>query len=54
METATHLVRSQEISRKVAQLFKKRVELAQEHYKERVQTALKAAAAELTQRPLTI
>ena len=37
MDTGTQLVRTQEISKKVALLLQKRVSLAQQHYKERVQ-----------------
>src|SRR5256885_5955524 len=53
MDTVTQLIRSQEISKKVALLFQKRVSLAQERYRERVQKALSDVAADFMQRPLT-
>ena len=53
MDITTQLAHSQEVSKKVALLLQKRVKLAQEGYKERVQKALSAAAADAMQRPLT-
>ena len=53
MNAITQLSRSQEVSSKVAQLLQKRVSLAQERYKERVQKVLSDAAADFKQRPLT-
>ncbi len=53
MNAITQLGRSQEVSSKVAQLLQKRVSLAQERYKERVQKVLSDAAADFKQRPLT-
>jgi pimeloyl-ACP methyl ester carboxylesterase len=53
MDTVTQLTRSQEISSKVARLLQKRVSLAQEHYKERVQKALSDLATDFMQRPMT-
>jgi pimeloyl-ACP methyl ester carboxylesterase len=53
MDTVTQIARSQEISKKVATLLQKRVSLAQERYKERVQKALSDVAADFMQRPMT-
>jgi len=53
MNAITQLGHSQEVSSKVAQLLQKRVSLAQERYKERVQKVLSDAAAGFKQRPLT-
>ena len=53
MNAITRLSRSQEVSSKVAQLLQKRVSLATERYKERVQKVLSDAAADFKQRPLT-
>jgi pimeloyl-ACP methyl ester carboxylesterase len=53
MNAITQLSRSQEVSSKVAQLLQKRVSLATERYKERVQKVLSDAAADFKQRPLT-
>src|SRR5688572_5612468 len=53
MNAIDQLSRTQEVSSKVAQLFQKRVSLAQERYKERVQKVLSDAAADFKQRPLT-
>jgi pimeloyl-ACP methyl ester carboxylesterase len=53
MNAITQLSRSQEVTSKVAQLLQKRVSVAQERYKERVQKVLSDAAADFKQRPLT-
>ena len=53
MDTSTKLIRSQEISTKVALLLQKRIKLAHERYNERVQNALKDVAAEMQERPVT-
>jgi len=53
MNAIDQLSRTQEVSSKVAQLFQKRVSLAQKRYQERVQKVLSDAAAEFKQRPLT-
>ena len=53
MNAIDQLSHTQEVSSKVAQLLQKRVSLAQERYKERVQKVLSDAAADFKQRPLT-
>jgi pimeloyl-ACP methyl ester carboxylesterase len=53
MNTSAKLARSRDISTKVALLLHKRIKLAQERYKERVQNALKNVAADLQERPVT-
>src|SRR5688572_884599 len=53
MDTVTQIARSQEVSKKVVTLLQKRVGLAQERYKERVQKALSDLATDFLQRPMT-
>lgn len=50
-DTAARLSRSQDISSKVLQLFKKRTEVAQEHFRERMQGAWQAHMAALVAQP---
>jgi pimeloyl-ACP methyl ester carboxylesterase len=52
MDAGTQLSRSHEISTKVALLLQKRIKLAQERYNERVQNALKNAAADMQAQPV--
>src|SRR5574338_181597 len=51
-DVAAKLARSQDISSKVAQLFQKRVKIAQEHCKERVQTACQDPMEGIRSKPL--
>ena len=53
MDAAKQLARSQDISTKVALLYRKRVTLAQERFKERLSTAYAEHAASLTAKPVT-
>jgi pimeloyl-ACP methyl ester carboxylesterase len=51
-DAATRLARSQDISSKVLQLFQKRVKIAQEHFRERVQQAYQKHLADFQTTPL--
>ena len=53
MDTGAKIARSQEVSKKVALLLQKRVKVAQDRYKERVQKALTTVTADFTQRAPT-
>ena len=53
MDTGARIAQSQEVSKKVALLLQKRVKVAQERYKERVQKALSTVAADAQQRVVT-
>ena len=52
MDPIKQATRSTEISTKVAQLFKRRVELAQEHYRDRMTKAWQEAVAGLVAKPV--
>src|SRR3954462_12456207 len=53
MDTGSQIAHTQEITKKVTKLFQKRVSLAQEHYKERVQKALSDLTTDYFKHPLT-
>ena len=52
MDTSAKLTRSRDISTKVALLLKKRIKIAQDRYKERVQKAIEKATEELKAKPV--
>ena len=53
MDAGTQLARSHELATKVALVLQKRIKLAQEHYNERAQSAIKSIVTELQARPAT-
>jgi len=52
MDSGRQLANSQELSRKVALLYQKRIKVAQDRFNERAQKAIQDAAAELARRPV--